>query len=167
MKVIKGILRAFDYVEEAFLVLLLALMSVLNFANIVSRYVLHSSIAFTEELTVMAFVWVSFIGAATAYKRGAHLGMSFVVDHFPKKGQAIFVVFSVACSVVMLAILLKSGITMVQGQIMLNSKTPALGLPSALQGLSIPVGAGFMIVRSIEAGAKEFVKLWKEGGAAA
>ena len=164
MKVLKGFLRALDYVEETCLVILLVVMTALNFANVFSRYLLSSSISYTEEITGMAFVWVSMLGSATAYKRGAHLGMSFIVEQFPKKGQAFFVLFSTICSVVMLSILFKYGVIMVQGQIALNSRTSALQWPSAMQGLSIPVGAVFMIIRSVQMGVTQMVRLWKEGG---
>lgn len=167
MKVLKGILRGLDYVEETLIVLLLAFMSIMNFVNVVSRYCFSNSFSFTEELTVMAFVWVTMLGVATGYKRCAHLGMSYIVEKFPKRGQALFMVFSTICSLVMIGLLIKYGIDMVNGQIMLNAKTPALRLPAALQGLSIPVGGAFMVVRTLEAGVRETARLWKEGGAAA
>lgn len=163
MKVLKALLRGLDYVEETLIVVLLAFMSIMNFLNVLFRYCFSSSFSFTEELTVMAFVWVTMLGVATGYKRCAHLGMSFIVDQFPKKGQALFMVFSTVCSVAMIALLIKYGIDMVAGQIMLGAKTPALRLPAAMQGLSIPVGGAFMLIRTLEAGIRETVKLWKGG----
>ncbi len=163
MKIIKGILRGLDFAEEFCLVVLLAFMSGLNFANVVSRYVLSGSLSYTEELTIMAFVWVTMIGSATAYKRCAHLGMSFIVERFPKKMQAVFAAFSMVCSLILLYLLIKYGIAMVQNQIKLNARTPALNLPAMIQGLSIPVGGAFMVVRTLQAGVAEFAKLWKGG----
>ncbi len=162
MKVLKGILKGLDYVEEMLIVLLLVFMSIMNFANVVSRYSFSNSFSFTEELTVMAFVWVTMLGVATGYKRCAHLGMSFIVEKFPKKGQALFMVFSTVCSLIMIILLIKYGIDMVNGQIMLDAKTPALRLPAAMQGLSIPVGGIFIAIRTLEAGVRETVRLWKE-----
>ena len=164
MKVIKLFLRGLGYLEETLIVLLLAFMSIMNFVNVVSRYCFSNSFSFTEELTVMAFVWVTMLGVAAGYKRYAHLGMSFIVDQFPKKMQAVFAAFSMVCSVVMIVLLIKYGVEMVQGQIMLGSKTPALRLPIYYQGLSIPVGGCFIAIRTLEAGIGEFVRLWKEGG---
>ena len=167
MTVIRKFLRGLDYVEELILVALLVFMTALNFVNVCSRYLLHASLSMTDELTVMAFVWCTMIGAATAYKRGAHLGMSFIVERFPKKGQALFAAFSLLCSLVMLALLLKMGLEMVQNQIKLGQATPALRLPACWQGLSIPVGAVLMIIRSLQFSLAEIVRLWKEGGKAA
>lgn len=163
MKALKAFLHGLDYLEEFLIVVLLAFMSIMNFANVVSRYFLSASISFTEEITIMAFVWVTMLAIATAYKRSAHLGMSFIVELFPKKGQAVFALFSMVCSLVMIVILLVYGIQMVQGQIALNARTPAMQMPSALQGLSIPVGCVFILVRTMEEGFSQFTRLWKEG----
>ena len=135
----------------------------MNFINVVSRYFLSNSFSFTEEITIMAFVWGTMLAVATGYKRCAHLGMSFIVDQFPKKGQAIFTLFSMICSLVMIYFLIKYGIEMVQGQISLGAKTPALQMPSCIQGLSIPVGGVFIAIRTLEWGISTFISLWKEG----
>ena len=88
-KVLDIFFKILDYAEETFIVLCLAFMSIMNFINVVSRYCFSNSFSFTEELTVMAFVWITMFGVAAGYKRCAHLGMSYIVERFPKKGQAI------------------------------------------------------------------------------
>ena len=72
MKLVKGFLRGLDYIEETIIVLLLAFMCIMNFINVIFRYLFASSFSFTEELTVMAFVWVTMMGIATGYKRCGH-----------------------------------------------------------------------------------------------
>lgn len=166
MKILKKIASCFfkmlDYVEEISVVLLLAIMTILNFANVLSRYVFKTSLSFTEELIVMAFVWVSFIGIAIGYKRFAHLGMSYIVDHLPKKVQAVFALLSCACSVVLMWFMITNGFEMVAGQIRLGGKTPALHLPLCLQGYAIPICGILIGIRALQAGITLAVKLWKE-----
>ena len=157
------ILRCLDYLEEGLCVFLLVIMTALNFANVLSRYVLHVSIAFTDELTVMAFIWVSMIGAAVAYKRGAHMSMSFIQDQFKKKNQSWFALFAMICSLLFLGILIYYGVLLVQKQIMLGYKTPVLRIPGPVQSLSIPVGAAFMLIRAIQLGVTQFIEFRKEG----
>lgn len=164
-KVLDVFFKILDYAEETFIVLCLAFMSIMNFINVVSRYCFSNSFSFTEELTVMAFVWITMFGVAAGYKRCAHLGMSYIVERFPKKGQAIFVLFSMVCSLVMIIIMIQTGFEMVAGQIQLGAKTPALQLPAAMQGLSIPVGGIFIAIRTLQAGIRESIRLWKEDGA--
>ena len=77
--------KIFDALEDWFMVLSLGIMLILNFANVVSRYLLSSTLSFTEEITTNLFVWSCFIGASAAAKRGAHLGFDLVVMNLPKK----------------------------------------------------------------------------------
>lgn len=147
--------------EEFILVALFAFMAVMNFLNVVCRYCFASSFSFTEEVTITAFVWVSMVGIAVGYKRLAHLGMSFLVDHMPKKVQPFMALLSMICSVVLILLLFQYGSEMVSNQMRLGSKTPALGMPMYIQGLSIPVGAVFCLIRAVESGVKEFVRLRK------
>lgn len=162
-KAIQMLLRGLDWIEEGAIVLLSIFMAIMNFINVVSRYCFSNSFSFTEELTVIAFVWVTMLGVAAGYKRCAHLGMSYVVEQFPKKGQAIFALFSMICSLVMIILMIDYGFQMVQGQIMLNAKTPALKIPSYWQGLSIPVGGIFIAIRTLQSGISEFFRLFREG----
>ena len=156
MKVLSTLLAR---LEEFILVALFAFMAVMNFLNVVCRYCFASSFSFTEEVTITAFVWVSMVGIAVGYKRLAHLGMSFLVDNMPKKVQLFMALLSMICSVVLILLLYKYGSEMVSNQIRLGSKTPALGMPMYIQGLSIPVGAVFCLIRAVESGVKEFVRL--------
>lgn len=147
--------------EEFILVALFAFMAVMNFLNVVCRYCFANSFSFTEEVTITAFVWVSMVGIAVGYKRLAHLGMSFLVDNMPKKVQPFMALLSMICSVVLILLLFQYGSEMVSNQMRLGSKTPALGMPMYIQGLSIPVGAVFCLIRAVESGVKEFVRLRK------
>lgn len=158
MKTIKWL---YGWIEETILVIIFVFMAAMNFINVIFRYCFSQSFSFTEEITLTAFVWVSIIGVAAAYKRVAHLGMSFVVDHLPKKVQPYMALLSMICSVILLLLLLKYGVGMVGNQIKLNSKTPALNMPMWVQGLSIPIGSFLCVLRSLESGLSEFRRLRK------
>ena len=63
MKQIGKILgKLIDYLEEGLIVAGLLFMTVMNFANVISRYFLHKSISYTEEVVVIVFVWVTMLG---------------------------------------------------------------------------------------------------------
>lgn len=158
----KTIQKVWTLIEEWILVILFAFMAVMNFVNVVCRYCFSNSFSFTEEVTITAFVWVSMIGIAAAYKRVAHMGMSFFVDNMPKKLQPFMALFSMVCSAILLVLLMKYGMEMVSNQVRLGSKTPALGMPMWVQGLSIPVGSAFCLIRTVESGINEFIRLRKE-----
>lgn len=155
--------KAFDFLEEGLIVLGLAFMTVMNFVNVVSRYCFTNSFSFTEEITVMAFVWVSMLGIAAGFKRCSHLGMSYFVEMFPRKIQAVMALFSMLCSVAMMLIMVDEGLVMVENQLLLGARTPALELPVVVQGLAIPVGGALIALRALSAGYGEFRRLYFKG----
>lgn len=144
--------KVFDSLEDWFLVISLGAMMILNFANVVSRYLLSTSISFTEELTTNLFVWSCFIGAAAAAKRGAHLGFSLVVDVMPSTARRFVMALVTVVSLAMFALLFVMSLDMIETQIMLKQETPALGMPEWIVSLALPVGAVFCFVRFAQAG---------------
>lgn len=152
--------RAFDFFEEGLIVLGLAFMTIMNFVNVVSRYCFTNSFSFTEEITVLVFVWVSMLGIAAGFKRSAHLGMSYFAELLPRRMQALLALFSMGCSIVMMVIMIDEGVVMVQNQILLGGRTPALELPVTVQGLAIPVGGALIALHVLGAGYREFKRLY-------
>ena len=78
------------HIEEVLCALLFAIMGIIMFVNIISRYLLKYSLAFTEELVVSFFVWLTLLGAAIAFREGSHLGFTFITDRLPVKIQKWF-----------------------------------------------------------------------------
>ena len=162
--------KILDYFEETLIIIMMSYMAIMNFLNVVFRYCFASSFSFTEELTVTVFVWVTMLGVAAGFKRYSHLGMSFVVDLFHGKAKSMFALFGAVCSLIFMILVFYFGIVMVQGQMAMGSTTPVLRMPQAVQGLSMPVGAVFVIIRIIQASFVQVKGLWnegKEGGAKA
>ena len=76
--------KFFAEIEDNFCGLLLFVMAILTCINVFARYILHSSMPFVEELTCVGLEIISVGGAATAAKRGAHLGLTLFTDMMPK-----------------------------------------------------------------------------------
>ena len=58
----------------------------------------------------------------------------------------VILIFNVLFSI----LLFVTGIKMVTNQISFNGILPTLHIPQALQGAAVPIGAFFMIIRSVE-----------------
>ena len=59
-------LKVLDKIEEYICAFLLFFMAALAFANVLVRYLTDGSLAFTEELIVNLFVWITVLGGAIA-----------------------------------------------------------------------------------------------------
>ena len=95
----KKISQILDKLEEIILVVCLSLMTLITFANVVSRKVLHFPWAFAEELTVILFIFSSLVGAAVAAKRGSLIGLTLLYDICHKNLRKIFFVVLLLASV--------------------------------------------------------------------
>lgn len=163
----RHVFKAFNFLEEGLIVLCLAFMTAMNFINVVSRYCFTNSFSFTEEITVITFVWVSMLGIAAGFRRVSHLGMSYFVELAPRKAQAYLTLFSMVCSLIMIGFMVLEGYTMVENQIMLGAKTAALEIPLFFQGMAIPIGGAFIGLRALQAGISEFKRLSAEAATGA
>ncbi len=154
--------RFLNNVEEYISVFGLGVMLTIAFVNVLSRKFLGMSWSFTEEITTNMFILITLLGAAIAMKKGSHLGLTLLQDWVPKKYKKYFVLISALIGIFFSAILLVYGLIMVMTEIQSGQLTPALGWPEWMFGSFVPIGAAFILIRTIQAGIKNF-KAEKEG----
>jgi TRAP-type C4-dicarboxylate transport system permease small subunit len=79
---------------EVVLVLLLAGMVVMVFANVVLRYGFNSGLNISEEMSRYFFVWLTFLGAILAFRDHAHVGVETFVRLLGRRGRIVCVALS-------------------------------------------------------------------------
>ncbi len=137
--------------EEGAGVLLLAFMSALAFVNVITRYFIHYSLAFTEEVEVACLVWLTMLGAAAGFRRGIHLGFDLLAFRFPRLGKNILYPLASLLTVATVSILIWLSLLQIKDEIELKIASEAVGIPQWWYTLAIPVGGILAIFRSIEA----------------
>ena len=88
--------RALDTFERVMVVLLLFLIVALIFSGVLSRFIFHYSIAFSEELARFVFVWGALLGASSAFRTGEHSGIPLVANRFGPTGRRVIEIFVAA-----------------------------------------------------------------------
>lgn len=78
MNALETLSRRIDRITEFLLFLFGISMSAIVVAQVFSRYVLNHSLFWSEELARYLLVWLTFLGAATAYRRGVHPGVDIL-----------------------------------------------------------------------------------------
>jgi TRAP-type C4-dicarboxylate transport system permease small subunit len=134
-------------IEYYFMAFGLALMTFITVTNVISRKFLGLSISFLEELTTTTFILVSLLGSAQVAKKGGHLGLSALTDLLPKKYQKYVAMVTWAAAAFFSYYLIRYGFAMVQSEIRMNMRTPALGWPEWWFGMYVPIGGIFIFVR--------------------
>jgi len=153
-----GLYDSFEKVFKWILILSLAIMAILNFSNVISRYLLHASLSFTEEVTTNLFVFNTFIGAAIGARRGAHLGLTIITDRVSNKVRKIMLFGMNITSAGLFAVLIYFGYGMVKSQLKFGQTTAALGLPEWWFGMAIPVGSACIMLGFLVAGIEILLK---------
>jgi TRAP-type C4-dicarboxylate transport system permease small subunit len=131
--------------EERVLAVLLAGMVALNFAGILSRYWLHLSLPWIEEVQVGLFIWTVFLGAGLTIVRDIHLGFSALVDRLPSEAQRASLLAGRTVFLLFMALLVWFGSGMVLNEIANDQRTPTLGWPEWVIGAAVPVGAAIAV----------------------
>lgn len=146
-----------ERVAKWLLVLSLAVMALINIMNVISRYFLSASLAYTEELVTNLFVYNTYIGASIAARKGAHLGLPIIYERLSETNQKRLMFGVAVVSAAMFFLLVRYGVVMVADQIKFGQRTPALGLPQWIFGAAIPIG-GFFIAIAFLVGGYETLK---------
>jgi TRAP-type C4-dicarboxylate transport system permease small subunit len=143
--------RFFDQFEEILGAGLLAVMAVFAFLNVLTRYFIQYSFAFTEEIEVALLVWLTMLGASAGFRRGMHLGFTFLAEQFPVSARKIFIVLSALLGIIVFVLLLLFGIGQIGQELQLQITTEALGIPQWIYTLALPIGSVLIIFRIMEA----------------
>src|SRR5256885_8745692 len=76
-------MRWLDRGLEALGMCLLAAISLDLLAGVFSRYVLERTFVWYDEVARASFIWLVFLGAAVAVRRGAHFGLHMFIETLP------------------------------------------------------------------------------------
>ena len=151
--------------EDLLNVATFSIMLTLAFANVVSRFVLQASLAFTDEFVTVLFDLCSFAGASVAQRNRSHLGLDFVTSFMPRKIQKALSIFGNIMALVFLSILFYYGCLMVQQELHSGQLSATMQWPEWIYGMTVPVGAGLMILRYLIDTYLKGLDLRAEGGA--
>ncbi|MCP4021194.1 MAG: TRAP transporter small permease [Desulfobacteraceae bacterium] len=119
-------------------------MAIIVASQVFSRYVLNHSLFWSEELARYLLVWLTFLGATSAYKRNAHPGVDifYIRMRAAKKKICNLIVF--LASMTLFSVMIVYGFQF--AYFIRNQITPALSIPKWFIFIIIPVsGMIFMI----------------------
>jgi TRAP-type C4-dicarboxylate transport system permease small subunit len=125
------------------IVVLGSIMVVMVFYNVI-MHVLGKDVAWSTELCEFMMVWVSFLGGASAARRGLHMTITEFLDKLSDPMRRLADGIIQAFCLLVLGLLVKFGM----GIVMANwgNELTVLEWPMAWQYLGLPVGSAAMLV---------------------
>ena len=138
LRALPAFFRFLDTTLKTLMVVLLVVLIVAVGANVFGRFVLDKSLAVSDELARLLFVWVIFLGAGLAHLHREHIVVDALLEKLRPAAQRVLVVIQELLVLVLMGALLLGA-----RQVMSTSpgNTPLLGVPYNLYTFAVPVSA--------------------------
>ncbi len=123
---------------------LFGLMAAVVFIQVIIRYLLDYSLAWTGELATFLFVWVTMLGAAIATHRISHISVTALNNAVSEKKALILSMIAQILMLIVSVIICATGFSFAVKNI--NNISVALHVPFVIPMLSLFIGALLMVV---------------------
>ena len=111
------------------LVLLLIAMTFLMGIQVFSRYVLGSSLSWTEEVTRYLFIWCGFLSVSYCSKKCISIKIEQFVAIFPRRGKALFKVVNHTFELIFFIYMIPFAFSYMMSSVYSGQLSPACGIP--------------------------------------
>ena len=156
--------RVFEFVDCAAQrltqALLLAIIAIVS-AQVFCRFVLNSSLIWSEEVAGWCMVWIVFAGAVSLMRGDGPVSIPILVMLMPPTARAVAVIFSRLAALAASLFLAWYGARVVAGGF--NMISQATGIDTRYVKLCVPVSAVFMAVFAAAHLAADVRRLRRQG----
>jgi len=129
---------------DASLVLLAAVLLIVMFANVAARVALNSDIAWNTEFGEFVLLWATFLGGASAARRGAHMRITEFVEALPPALGLMVEIATRIGAICLLLLLIWYGLSISDST--MGQEMTVLHWPIGVQYLAMPVGSAAALV---------------------
>ncbi len=81
--------KIWDNPEEFIIIPLIFAMSFIIFIQVITRYVFHNSLTWSEELARYLFVWLVYFSVSFTARRQKHIRIDAAINLYPKAMRQI------------------------------------------------------------------------------
>jgi tripartite ATP-independent transporter DctM subunit len=139
--------RGLRLIAEVPAAILVVAEVVVLFTGVLTRYVFHAPLVWTDELASILFLWLAMLGSVIALQRSEHMRLTAVISGMSPVWQARTEAFASAAVSVFLVMLVPSAWNYASDQWFIE--TPALGVHDTYRSVAILVGGVLMTVTAL------------------
>ncbi|PQA84362.1 C4-dicarboxylate ABC transporter permease [Limnohabitans sp. TS-CS-82] len=136
--------RYFVATNRWMLIIMLAVMSVIIFANVVLRYSTNVSIEWAEEVARHLMIWLTFIGCGPVLRYGGHIAVENLQDSLPRPMAIALRAFIAVLLAALFVFLTWYGIDYMDRT--QYQQTPATQISFAYIYAALPIGAAMTLI---------------------
>ncbi len=142
--------RLLDRFESVALATLLAVMTIVTFAQVVARYVFNDSFTWALELTVVCFAWLIFLGISYGVRVGSHIGVDAFVRLLPPQVARIVSIVAVLLCLVFCGYMIWGGWQYSAKLIKVGILMQDLPIPRWIPTIIVPIGMALAALRFLQ-----------------
>jgi len=147
----KRLIERWDFFEKKLCALLLGLSVSLAFYEVLSRYVFHTSIDWSSDITLWAIAWCTVFGASTLIKENGHVGVTVILQAVSKERRHFLQFMNTLVSLLFSLVLIYSGILQVYDAYVKGViSESSLRIPFWVPYLIMPLGGVLFSLRLVE-----------------
>ena len=147
----KSFLRYLDEnLERVLLTVILAVMSAVIGLQVFMRYILRSSLSWSEEMARYLFIWMVYIGISYGVKKNRHIKVDAATLLFSKRARQYIAILA---NVIFLgfALLMIYQCNEIRAMISeLGQHSPAMGFPLQWVYTAAPFGLSLVVIRLLQ-----------------
>jgi tripartite ATP-independent transporter DctM subunit len=117
---------------------------VVLFSGVVSRYLLHDPLLWSDELASILFLWLAMLGSVVALRRGEHMRMTALVSKLSSDRRALLEAVATAACLAFLVMLAWPAWDYASDELAIT--TPALEISNLWRAAALPMGIALMTV---------------------
>ena len=150
-------LSVLDRLAQWLAIALVGVIAVAMILPVFFRYVVNSSLSWSEELSVWSLVWLVFIGSVVLIRNWGHINIPTFVNWLPLELRPYVVIAAKCLSIAFLTAMTYLGFEMILFGF--HADAPVLHLSTKWAKLSIPVGGALMCLFALGVLLKDLVRL--------
>lgn len=135
-------MQILEKIMEYLVALIMFSLIMVVFTQVLLRYVLRTSLPWTEEMARYLFVWLVFIATSVCVKKQAHLGIDFLIIRLPQEVQRHFYTLSLVLSLAFSIVVVYKGYDLLSRSG--DQISPMLHVPMSFVYIIIPVS--YMVI---------------------
>ena len=135
---------AIAWVTEVPAAILVVLEVVVLFAGVVSRYVFHDPLVWSDELASALFLWLAMLGAVIALRRDEHMRLTAFLRMAPESWRSFLEALGAMVVALFVLLILAPAREYIEDEWAIL--TPALEIHNSFRVAAIGVGAVLMMV---------------------
>ena len=148
---VQRVLKAADRLEEAFMIVALAFMTVLTVVQVVLRYGFGTGFVWSLEVTTYTFAWLVLIGMSYGVRTEAHIAVDLVTSRLSPSGARVTAAIALVCALAYCALMIYGSSQFVDRLVTLGTNARDIPLPRWVLTGVMPIAFGLLALRLVQA----------------